>query len=493
MMDPRTPVLVGVGVAHRPPDGSAGVEPVELMIEAARAAVADSGAPALGARVRQVAVPAGNWSYPDPGALVADALGAAAATVLAQIGVPQETPVGVALDRIRRGDLDVALVVGGEAMASRLRTQRAGGEPDETPQPGAAPDETWAPQGELMADAEIQAGIWAPVEQYACIDNALRHAEGRSIAEQLDATARLWAAFDAVATTNPAADFAAGRSEEFLRAPGPDNRPLAFPYARWHSTQWSVDQAAALLLCSAGAARDAGVPPDRWVFPHVAVESSLSVSMSRRAELHRWPAMGVLGAAAAAHLGRPLTEIDLVELYSCFPVAVKVQQRELGLPADGVPTITGGMPFAGGPFNNFTYQATAAMVTRLRAEPRALGMVTTVSGLLTKPGLAVWSATPGERPVLLGDHVEAAGQVTGVLEVTGIAEGPAVVATYTVTYDGPAADGDPAPAKAFVVADLPGGGRWIGTTTDGAFLDRATREEVIGTPVVLEGRTCRSG
>ena len=107
--------------------------------------------------------------------------------------------------------------------------------------------------------------------------------------------------------------------------------------------------------------------------------------------------MEVLGRAAAEHLGAPLASLDHVEVYSCFPAAVRVQQRALGLPVDGVPTITGGEPFAGGPWNNFVLQATVAMVELLRAHPGARGMVTTVSGFLNKPGLAVYSTEPAAQ------------------------------------------------------------------------------------------------
>src|SRR5690606_34657014 len=310
-----------------------------------------------------VAVPQGNWAYTDPGRLVAERLRLRQArSVLVEIGVPQCTPIRVAAERIAGGELEVALVVGGEAKATQQRVARAGGELCETDQEGREPDERWVPEGELMAEPEITAGLWDPVAQYACIENALRAAEGRTVEEHLDEVAALWARFNAVAAGNPLAAFAEPRDEAFLRAAGEGNRPLAFPYAKWHSTQWSVDQAGALLLCSAGTARAAGVPPERWVVPRVVLESSASVSLSRRTELHRWPAMRVLADAAAHHLGRPLDRVEHVELYSCFPSAVRVQQRELGLPLDGTPTVTGGMAFAGGPFNNFTYQATAEVV-----------------------------------------------------------------------------------------------------------------------------------
>ncbi|MEZ5165392.1 MAG: hypothetical protein R2695_02490 [Acidimicrobiales bacterium] len=154
---------------------------------------------------------------------------------------------------------------------------------------------------------------------------------------------------------------------EDIRDPGPANRALAWPYNKWHNSQWGVDQAAALVFCSGHARSRArhrswslGVPARRC-------GSSLSLSLSRRRDLHRWPAMQVLGETAAAHLGRPIAAMDHVELYSCFPVAGRVQQAELGLDPDATPTLTGGMAFAGGPFNNFVYQATVAMAERLGA------------------------------------------------------------------------------------------------------------------------------
>jgi acetyl-CoA C-acetyltransferase len=491
-LDPRTPILVGVGTAHRAggtvPDGDTAardqLEPLDLMVQAAADALRDAGAAGLAARIGSVAVPVGNWSYADPARAVADRLGAASArTVRVEIGVPQQTPVRVAHERIRAGELDAALVVGGEAKATQLRRARAGREPLETDQGDLEPDERWEPKGELMAPAEIEAGIWQPVEQYACIDNALRAAEGRSIDQQLDEIAELWARFNAVAATFPAAAFPEQLDRSFLRVPGPGNRPLAFPYAKWHSTQWAVDQAAALVLCSVGLARELDIPVDRWVFPHVLVESSDSVSLSRRAALHRWPAMAVIGEAAADHLGTALADMDHIELYSCFPAAVRVQQRELGLPLDGTPTVMGGMAFAGGPFNNFSYQATAEIVRRVRAEPGTRGMVTTVSGLLTKPAIAVWSTEPDPSP-LVADVADRAAAATEVVDSVSTHEGPATIATCTVTYDGERA------SSAFVIADLDGSTRWVGRSTDPVLLARATVDELIGAPVVVHGDHC---
>jgi acetyl-CoA C-acetyltransferase len=328
------------------------------------------------------------------------------------------------------------------------------------------------------------------VQQYAMIDNALRAAEGLTIAEHRLQVAGLWARYNRVAGGNPDAAFPAPMTAVAIDTPSSGNRPLAFPYNKWHSTQWTVDQAAALVLCSVEAATRLGVPHDRWVFPLVGLESSQAVSLLARAEPHRWPAMGVLGAAAAEWIGRPVAAAEVVETYSCFPAAVRVQQRELGLPVDGTPTVTGGMAFAGGPFNNFVYQATAAVVGRLRVDPGALGVVTTVSGLLTKPGLAVWSTEPDPRGPRLGDLAAEAADATGVVAVVPTLDGydgEATVVTYTVTPDGLE------PTRTVVLCDTADGRRCVAFSDDRALAARAEEVELVGAPVAVAGGTFHLG
>jgi acetyl-CoA C-acetyltransferase len=279
---------------------------------------------------------------------------------------------------------------------------------------------------------------------------------------------------------------------EEIGRPSPVNRPLAFPYNKWHSTQWTVNQAAALLFCSARAAQRFGISPDRWIFPRVGIESSQAVSLLRRERPHTWPAMGVLSRSAAVRIGRPIAEAELIEVYSCFPAAVRVQQRELGLDRSGTPTLTGGMAFAGGPFNNYVLQATAAMVGALRAEPDWLGVVTTVSGLLTKPGLAVWSASPDGKPPMVGDLGDEAARVTGSVEVVETLveyNGPATVVTYTVTPRGPTGEGDLDGAnwlRTVVVGDTEDGRRCVAISEDPEVAAQAVTGEVIGRPVAVK-------
>lgn len=491
-LDPRAAVLAGVGaVAPRGAGPGEGVEAWRLIVEAARAAGADAGAPGLLAGLDVVALTQGSWQLPQAARLVATELGARRAhTVVAEVGVPQQTLVNWAIESVVRGEAEAVLVAGGEAKRRELSARSAGVPLDDTvPDPTTVADERLAPEGELVAPPEIAAHAWEPVVQYALIDNALRAAEGRSVGEHRDEVAALWAEFSSVAATNPAAAFGLpARDAAFIREPAEDNRPLAFPYNKWHAAQWSVDQAAALVICSAGAARAHGLDPQRCVHPLVALESSHALSLSRRAAPHRWPAMAVLGGAAERALGLPLRTVSYVELYSCFPAAVRVQQRELGLGSGVVPTQTGGMSFAGGPFNNFTFQATAAMVERLRGHPGSLGLLTTVSGLLTKPGLVVWSTEPGPDggiPVVADLAAEAAGR-TAEVPIVDAHHGPAAVVSATVTYD------NGAPARAVAILRTASGAHCVAGCDDPTVAAAFTRDETAGLRVEVRGRafTC---
>jgi len=474
---PRTPVLVGVGT------DASGAPLTDLLTQAAQAAGDDCGAPSLLTAIERIHIPQGSWALTDPARGVARRIGAPQArTHLYEVGVSQQEVIDEALAAIADGSADVILVIGGEA---RRYERTAGPEPE--PDDAQPPDVTVTRPPDFVAPIEIDAGIvWPPVQQYALIDTALAHHEHLTAATHRDQVASLWARFNEVARHNPDAAFPAPRTAKDIATPGPKNRPLAHPYNLWHSSQWTVDQASALLFCSAERATAAGIATDRWVFPRVALHSSQAITLTARQDLHAWPAMGILGRTAATHLGIELNAIPHAEVYSCFPAAVRVQQRELGLDPNGTPTLTGGMSFAGGPFNNFVFLATATMARSLRHHPDDLGLVTTVSGMLSKPGLAIWSGTPPTtvRPLLTADLGDEAARHTAVLPVAATEQvsGPATVVSYTVTFD----SDDPLRAsRVAIVADLADGRRASATCDNASIAQAALTESLIGQTVSL--------
>jgi acetyl-CoA C-acetyltransferase len=465
-LDPHTPVLVGTGVAtQRFDDPAEGREAVALMTAAAEAAGVDD----LIRRAGVVFVPRGTWPYHDPGRTVAEAMGAAnARTVVAELGVLQTTLIERACSLIAAGQVDVAVVVGGEAKWRELRGKVGGVVPSVTDDSARVPDEILKPEGIIVSGDEISARLVSAVSQYALIENARRAADGQSVASHLAEVASLWARFNQVAVDTPGAWNRRPMSAAEIATTGPRNKLLAWPYNKWHNSQWNVDQAACLVLASASAA--SGLDRDGWVFPHTIAWSDHMVPVSQRPEIHRSPGFRV----AFEGLGVGIDEIAHLDLYSCFPIAVRTQQLELGIDPARQVTVTGGMTFGGGPLNNYVLQSTAAMASVLREDPGSLGLVTAISGLITKQGVTLWSTEPPPDGYRSHDATAAAAdaQPPPVPTVAG-ASGPATVATYTVLEDG----------TAVIVATLPDGRRSIATA---AGVD-LTAEEWCGRPVVLDG------
>jgi acetyl-CoA C-acetyltransferase len=199
------------------------------------------------------------------------------------------------------------------------------------------------------------------------------------------------------------------------------------------------------------------------------------------------PGFAHAGGSALAHAGLSARELRHLELYSCFPVAVRIQARELGIDEARPLTVTGGMTFAGGPLNNFVLQALVKMVERLRADPGSVGLLSAVSGILTKQGVSLWSTRPPEHPFAFLDVTgETAREQQSLPLVEGF-EGSARVAGYTVLYEGERA------TRSVFVCDLDDGRRTLAASADAALAELGTREELCGRPLRIAGGAARLG
>ncbi len=479
-MDGRAPVVVGVGmVDQRHDDPSFAAEPLELMLQAVQRAGDDSGVAALLSRVELIASPRGLWQYGDPGRHIADAIGSpAATTVLSLVGVLQQTLIGDACRRIAEGEIDVAAVVGGEARFRKLRGRILDVEVVESDIEGT-PDVTLKPTADLVLQSEIHSGLGPmPVGYYAIIESALRAAAGLSIDEHRRRVADLYSRFSAIAVGNPHAWKREPVAAEFIREPSDKNPMLAFPYTKLHNSSWNVDQATALLICSAAAADEVGIDPSRRVFARASAESNHATTISARPDLARCPGVRLAGRSALAAAAVDAHAVDLVELYSCFPAAVQMHARELGVRADVDWTVTGGMPFAGGPFNSYVLQSTGTMIERLRAQPGAVGLVSSVSGLLTKQGVGLWSTEPGANRFASVDVTDAVAAEEQPRAVVTDASGDGTVVGYTVMHK------DAAP-RGVVLVDLADGSRCMTGTDDPDTIKSMESEEWVGRGVKL--------
>lgn len=404
----HTPVVVGVGqVVRRAPDLTDPTEPIALAVDALRSAAIDAGIePDLLARADLVyAVPTASWTYSDQAGLTAHLLGAETA------GTVQTSPYGGdgsqlalndAAQQVADGAAHVVLVSGAEAGATVAGLQAQGREPRWTRQEeDAAPDRVIGVDRPANNAAETSVGLGAPIFAYALMESALRGEAGASPEDHRQHIAELWSRHSAIATTNPYAWDRTERSGEEIATPSPDNRAVSDPYTKLMCANLQVDLAAGVVVMSVAAAHALGVPQDRWVFLHAGASATDEWFVSERAELTSSPAIAAAGAAALSHAGIAADDLGPIDLYSCFPAAVQLGARALGLPWDDPDrplSVTGGLTSAGGPGNNYGLHAVATLVPTLRREPEQYGLSTSLGWYATKHALGIYSAHPPQRP-----------------------------------------------------------------------------------------------
>jgi acetyl-CoA C-acetyltransferase len=474
-LDPRTPLLVGVGaVTQRESDPARAREALALMGVALERAAEDAGSRALLARADSVRAPRGFWSYPDPCRLLAERFGASGVrTEVAEFGVLQTTLLGRAAADIAAGRADVVLVTGGEARHRMQRARATGVAAPVAQQAAAAPDSVLRPHAPILSAREVSAGLAMPVVQYAMLENALRAAEGVSLEAHRRGLATLWSALSEQTRGNPDAWTPRPVSSEVIEDPS-RNPMLAFPYGKLHCSQWNVDQAAGLIFCSLATARTLGIPSQRWIFPLAVADANHMLPYTERRELHRCAGFERAAERALERTGLDLASLAHRELYSCFPSAVRVQLRELGIADERPFSVTGGMAFAGGPVNNFVLQALVRMARLLRETQGGAGLLTAVSGMLAKQGVSLWSSRPGSAPFGHDDVSEATARQTAAAVYRDDAQGPARVATYTVSYQAGQ------PQRVALIAEFDDGSRSLASSDEPGLVASATREELCG-------------
>ncbi|WP_109529524.1 MULTISPECIES: acetyl-CoA acetyltransferase [Nocardia] len=482
-LDPRTPVLVGGGQIN---DRSGGREPVELIADAARAAADEAGSAALLGSVDSVRlVGMLSWRYRDPGALVGALVGATPRHT-GYTGSGGSTPqvlVNGACEDIAAGRAEVVLIGGAESWRSRMKLRAEGIRPDWTIQ-----DESVA-KAQMLVDevpmrsvTEKRALLDRPAYVYPLFEQALRVSAGRSTDEHREVIGALWSGFSKVASTNPHAWTRREYTASEIVTPSRDNRWISWPYTKLLNSNNMVEQGAALLLCSVEVATRLCIPRQNWVFPQAGTEAHDTYDIAERAALDRSPAIRVAGARALELSGIGLDDLAHVDVYSCFPSAVQVAAAELGLPLDDPGrrlTVTGGLTFAGGPWNNYSTHAIATLATRLRESPGSYGLLTANGGYLTKHAFGVYRTEPpseGFRRENVQPLVDR--------ESTRVAhpefDGAATVESWTVAHDRLGV-----PERAFVAARTPDGGRTLATTVEPEALARLVEVDVASEPIAV--------
>ncbi len=380
--------------------------------------------------------------------------------------------------RLASGELRMVLIAGAENISTARWLQAQGRRADwsETVE-GAVENRGMGMQG-LALRYNIRHGLIGTAPYYGVCENARRGRLGQTREQYLKSMGDLFAPFTAVAAANPysSSDVKPMTSEDLVTV-GERNRMIADPYPQRLMARDQVNQGAALVLTTVGLARELGIAEDRWVFLHGHAETTERELMQRQ-DLGRYPAAVMASKAALEQAGVTAKAVSFFDLYSCYPIAVSsVAIDGLGLRADDPRgfTVTGGLPYFGGPGNNYSMHAIASMVERLRDRPGSYGFIGANGGYLSKYAAGVYSTRPAAfapfNSKVLQNEIDSWPAPT----ISDKPDGWATIESYTIVYT------KSGPDYAVVVGRTPDGERFLANTEAD---DAQTVEDILeGEPI----------
>lgn len=448
LSEERVPVLAAVGqYTRREPEGNLNA-PLDMLLRAVEQLTGDAGVDMdVFAELDVIAVVKSfKNTYRNPAELLGRRLGAERA-VTVQSATGGNTPQSLVnhyMREIAEGKNVSVLLAGAEMLATNAQMKKQGVRPD-WPDSSLSEPLWFGDKREGTNDLENAYGLAYPRNTYPLFENALRAHYGSDVATHQREIAKLFSGFSRVAKQNAYAWLPQFRSsEELLSSQG--NRMVCFPYTKLFNAMPLVDQSAALLLTTAANARRLGIPEENWVYLQGGAEAAEHWFVSERASLHDSPAIKAMGGEALRQSGIDIGQVRYFDLYSCFPSAVQIARDALGVAKDDPRplTVTGGLPYFGGPGNNYSMHGIAGMAETLRKDPGAFGMVTANGWYLTRHSIGIYSTRPAPPPDCpdLGEVGESVPCLTEV-------KGAAAIETYAIPYSR-----DGVPERAIIVGRL---------------------------------------
>ena len=509
VIDPRTPILIGCGqITDTTGAPSSERSRVAFCAEAANAALKDAGAKIgghmLGHHVDALAVmeffsdisprfasPFGRSTNPPKS--VARRLHASPRKLLYSHSggnMPQYL-VNRFAEEIANGETKLALICGAELLRATQIARKAGLKIDWNEDYGGDPERV-GDKRFGFSEEEARHELRAAIHFYPLLENAIRGGLKRDVAGHMTAMGKLFHRLAVVARDNPLATRREGYSAEQLATISGDNRWICFPYPRLMNANAIIDQAAAVLMTSVEKAREWGIPEDRWVFLHGCADGTDTWVVSERDRLDASPAIRGCARIALDMAGKKVSDVAAFDLYSCFPSAVEVAMKEIGL-ADEDPrpiSVTGGLPFFGGPGNNYVTHSIAEMMNVVRRAPGSFGMVTANGNYLTKHSAGLYSTEPTKGPWRREDPKKFQAELDARPKqaVNTAPKGTGTIETYCVAF------GKDAPEKGYILGRLDGSGeRFVAVNpNDPALLaDMLTREQ-LGRKVTVDQQDGRN-
>jgi len=477
----NTPVVIGISSIQQKGSYDDLDEALILMEKATQKAISDSTNPNIVNYIDQIQIPKGFWKYRDPGKWIAKRNGMKSAkTTVTKIGVLQQNLINTACKDIVDGKINASLIIGGEARYKKIQALKENKVFVET-ELNTNPDYYVKADHDLQTqDERDELGLMA-VGYYAILETAYRAQKKLSIQEHKEKISELYEIFSKIAKENPDGWLDKSLVASEIIKVSKSNPLQALPYNKFHCTTWNVNQASAMIICSENLANNLDIPLSKRVYPVASSESNHMIAPIQRPHLSKSYGLDLAVKFIKDVCRNNNIEPNLYELYSCFPIAVQMFSDSLGLNENQSKTVTGGMSFAGGPLNNYMIHSTVKMLSKIRSDHSNIGLVTGVSGMMTKQALALWSKKP-LIDFISKDVTKEAKLEEAPVQMSEELEGMAMIIGYTIFKDN---NGE---LKAVIYSEDSKKKRKVLISYDNEILKSMGEEEWVGKNIKFKGK-----
>ena len=467
-------VVIGISAIQQKGNFENLDEALHLMDKAVKEALSDSGNELVKDYIDEIRIPKGFWRYRDPGKWIArnNNFKNIPTTYVTKIGVLQQNLINEACQKIETGEINASIILGGEARFKQLRAVIEKKEYFET-KLDENPDFYIKAKEDLYGDEELaELGAMA-VGYYATMETAIRKNDGEGIEEHQNNIALMYEEFSKIASENKDGWLNHPYAKEEILETSKKNKMLAYPYNKLHCTSWNVNQSAAMIICSEELANELEIDNKKRVYPISSSENNHMIAIQQRPKLYESLGMTYAANSINKMIERLDIKLDAYDLYSCFPAAIKMFTKSIGLDSEIPKTVTGSMPYAGGPLNSFVIHSTVKMIQKIRALEVKYGLITGVSGMMTKQSFCVWGKEYKEH-FIFDDVTERAKLDESPIELSNISEGKGEIIGYTII------EGSENAAKAVLYLDDEKKHRKVVSSMDKNFINLLMEEEWVG-------------
>ena len=463
------PVVVGIGSIQQKACFDELDEALILMDLAFKKSLKDTTNLEIINYIDEIQIPKGYWRYRDPGKWISKNNNIQNITTsVAKIGVLQQNLINSTCNKIINGDIRAGIIIGGEARYKILRAEIENKVFKET-ELNINPDHYIKAKDNLHLEVEEeQLGLMA-VGYYAILESALRASSGVNFKKYHKQIAKLYSEFSKIASKNNDSWIKSSLSFDEILNQSNKNPIQAFPYNKYHCTSWNVNQSCSMIICAEEVADKLKIPNHKRVYPLASSETNHMIATLQRPNLVEPYGMKLAAEFILDICQNNNIKPNLYDLYSCFPVAVSMFSKSLNLKNSKNLTITGGMPFAGGPLNSYVIHSTVKMIENIRNKKESVGVVTGVSGMMTKQSYALWAKEPITE-FMHKDFTSEVQKKEQPIELSSLQEGVGNIIGYTTLHR-------TNPAKAIIYLNCEDGKRKLITSTDKSIIKSMEKKE----------------